>query len=344
MREGHGCTVAGTQQAEDTGNNMAAGTSAPFFPFLGTKEQWIPPTKAGVREVLPTASPQTAGGKPRRGGAEAAPAGPAPGSLFSRQEGGLLPTRRLRAGPLPPHKSPRDWQPLLRSLPCWQKDANPSFLYPRRSQGLTYRLPAGRTDSATPTPRLVPRQRPGPPRRPARRSPPGRARPRHALSLRAHQRLGPPWPRPPTATMTAGGRHGSRFPSTPSATGKENKGEEFLGARSAENTLTRAAPPGSACGRHFVPLEKKRPGDGGHFRALYSAAAAAPLTFTENSAAAAAAASSGSGRRGQGREGEGERKTKKGEGRGRKESGTTWNSQLRGVAAAATTRYSPPPP
>lgn len=146
--------------------------------------------------------------------------------------------------------------------------------------------------------------------------------------------------------MKAGGPHRYRFPSTPRATGEENKGEEFLGARRAEKTLTRVAPPVSACGRHFVPLEKKRSGHGGHFRALYSAAAAAAalLTFTENSAAAAAAASSGSGRRGQGREGRGERKTKKGEGRGRKESERLGNAQLRGVAAAATTRYSPPPP
>lgn len=87
-----------------------------------------------------------------------------------------------------------------------------------------------------------------------------------------------------------------------------------------EETLKRVAPPGSACGRHFVPLEKRQPGDGGHFRALYSVAAAtvAPLTFTENSAAATAAASSGSGRRGRGREGKGNGKQKRGrEGGGR---------------------------
>lgn len=80
---------------------MAAGTSAPFFPLLKTKEQWIPPTQARVREVLPTASREAAGGKPREG-AEAAPAGPAPGSLFSGQEGGLLPTRRLQRAPSHP--------------------------------------------------------------------------------------------------------------------------------------------------------------------------------------------------------------------------------------------------
>lgn len=100
----------------------------------------------------------------------------------------------------------------------------------------TYHLPAGRPGSGTPAPWLVPRQRPGPPRRPARRSPRRRAARPRSLPIRPHQRLGPPGPRPPTATMTAGDRHGCRFPSTPSATGKENKGEEFLGARRAQKT------------------------------------------------------------------------------------------------------------
>lgn len=100
MRERHGCTLAGTQQAEDTGHIMAAGTSAPFYPFLGTKERCIPPTRAGVREVLPTASPRSRwgqasarrnGGRPRRPSAR----------LFVLQAG-----RRPPSHPPPPSGPP----------------------------------------------------------------------------------------------------------------------------------------------------------------------------------------------------------------------------------------------
>lgn len=67
----------------------------------------------------------------------------------------------------------------------------------------------------------------------------------------------------------------------------------------------------------------------------------APLTFTENSAAAAQLPPQESGRRERGRE-RGTENKKGGGKRGRKESGTGLK-QLRRVAAAATTRYSPPP-
>lgn len=84
-----------------------------------------------------------------------------------------------------------------------------------------------------------------------------------------------PAPRPArTSAPQPPGRRGPQglLSSTRSTTRRENKGEEFPGPRSAEDTLLRAAPP-DARGRHFVPLEKKRTGRGGHFRALLAAAA-----------------------------------------------------------------------
>lgn len=58
---------------------------------------------------------------------------------------------------------------------------------PGRHRGFTHFLPAGRPVSGTSAPRLVPRQRPGPPAGP-RPTPPQRVWPRHALSPSEHTR------------------------------------------------------------------------------------------------------------------------------------------------------------
>lgn len=189
---------------------------------------------------------------------------------------------------------------------------------PGRHRGSTY-LPIGRPGPGTPVPRLVPRQRPGLLRRPASLPVAARAAPPRSLpsqhtraSARPDPRLGSARDGPQLQQARAVG-----FLLFLQQRERENKSEQELFAHCAHcavETLERVAPPGSACGRHFVPLKKKRPGHGGHFGTHYSAAVA-PLTFTKNSAAATAAASSGSGRRGRGGRG-GERKTKKGEGRG----------------------------
>ncbi|XP_033061256.1 translation initiation factor IF-2-like [Trachypithecus francoisi] len=88
------------------------------------------------------------------GAAEAAPAGPAPSSLFSRQEGGLLATRHLQTGPLLPHKSPRDNRPATassadkRSRNHLSLSSSPQRAAPP-TPGPTH-LPAGRPGSGTP--------------------------------------------------------------------------------------------------------------------------------------------------------------------------------------------------
>lgn len=151
-------------------------------------------------------------------------AGPAAtGSLFSRRESGLFSTHSLQEGPLLPHKSPRDRQPPLHSLPNGQKDTDHCSLSPvpsqkgrwgcpslpatkngpagpSRQRDLTH-LPAGRPVSGTPVARMVPRQRTGARARP-RPSPLRRVRPRHALCRSEHTRASTGPGPSPVATRT----------------------------------------------------------------------------------------------------------------------------------------------
>lgn len=156
---------------------------------------------------------------------------PRPGArLFVlRQEGALRP-RRLHAGP-PPHQSPGARQPPLRrdkktpipvsppspgpggALQAAQPAATgPTHLLRRRPGSGTPRLGRARANGRTPRrPAALPAAR-----GPATLSP---ARPARAR---------PAWT--PAPRGTAAGCQGRRFPSTPSGTGREDKGEELPGA------------------------------------------------------------------------------------------------------------------
>lgn len=164
----------------------------PVFPSWEQKSSGFLPPRLELGECYRQA-PREAVGPSAGAAAEATPAGPAPGSLFSGQEGGLRPTRHLRAGPLPPINPP-GLTAASPSPPRADKRAQALTLClpPRRAAGrqapLNFAPPGGRAPGllrvAGPAPTAGPCPRPIalPPRRaPAPRSPAAQA---HRASAR----------------------------------------------------------------------------------------------------------------------------------------------------------------
>lgn len=142
--------------------------------------------------MLPTASPRSrlgrasakrSGGRPRRPSAR----------LFVLQSGRRPPSHPSPpSGPPPIPQIPQELtapSPFPSQLTKGRKSSptKNSPAAPDRHRGFTHFLPAGRPVSGTSAPRLVPRQRPGPPAGP-RPTPPQRVWPRHALSPSEHTR------------------------------------------------------------------------------------------------------------------------------------------------------------
>lgn len=202
---------------------MAARTSTQFFPFLGTKEQWIPPTRAelgSASDSLPAKLPGASLGEERR-----PPPRPSARLFVLRQEDGLLPS----SGPLPPI-NPRGTDSRLTAASPADKSSESLAFPPLPSQerppGQALRSPTAGSPAALPAGPGAPHTSPpgaglrdasasAGPAPTAEPSPPGRDPP--------HSTRGPatlsPWPntaalrpapvprvRPPTATETVGGR------------------------------------------------------------------------------------------------------------------------------------------
>lgn len=199
-----------TKQAEDRGHNMAAQEPPPHFfpsweqkssgflpvrPELGSASDSLPtkPLGASLREEEWRPPP------PAQRPALCSPVGkaasfPPVASKWAPSHSTNPPgTDSPLSVPFPADKRSKSLfslpSPVLgeaRRMPFAPPTKN-SPAAPGRHRGFTHFLPAGRPVSGTSAPRLVPRQRPGPPAGP-RPTPPQRVWPRHALSPSEHTR------------------------------------------------------------------------------------------------------------------------------------------------------------
>lgn len=248
LRRGHrGDARAGQGGQRRALNGRKAGATTwqqhlrPVSSLPGTKEQRVPRSQARAGKCFRQPGREAAGGEP---GEEerSRPRRPSARLFVLQSEGGPLPPAASKRAPSTP--SPQGADTSLAAPSQLTKGQRPLFRFPPRSRegpaGMPFtpptktspaapgrrgeftHLPAGRPISGTPAPRLVPRQRPGPPADP-RSSPRRRMRPRHALSRSEHTRsMARPGPGP-AATRPAGAARIAGFHSVDNGQGKQRR-------------------------------------------------------------------------------------------------------------------------